>query len=248
MGELVRGERVLVDDPAPVRVAADRGAVRAVDVFVDVAPVELVQQELEREDLGRRDQVALVDVRLLSGRYRVDRIRHVGPRNVRAPLRCLVRAGEGSPALVRRRRDPWISRRARWRRISRGRADARRQHRDARGETGPLLHRDLPTNGHGDEGVQPHADAPFHVQTTERGATDRLSPERRSRGTLAVARWGSARGFRERSGAAREPRVPRRRRSPSVVRPRRHRRAESAVDAPRLRWCSTPVASHGVAG
>eukprot|EP01136_Pigoraptor_vietnamica_P029142 Opistho-1_new@87099 len=60
VGELVDVERVVVDHPGPAQVAADR---RAADVVIGraaEAPVVAVQQEVEADDLQRRDDVALV--------------------------------------------------------------------------------------------------------------------------------------------------------------------------------------------
>jgi hypothetical protein len=60
MPQLVHEERIAIGDPARSQVAPDRVDVRIEIAATVVVPVELVQQHVERDDLERRDDVALV--------------------------------------------------------------------------------------------------------------------------------------------------------------------------------------------
>jgi hypothetical protein len=59
---LVHEERIAVRDPARTQVAPDRVDVRIEIAAAVVVPVELVQQRVERDDLERRDHVALARI------------------------------------------------------------------------------------------------------------------------------------------------------------------------------------------
>src|SRR5205085_4133808 len=51
---------IAIDDPARAQVAADRVDVRIEVAAAEVAPVELVQEDVERDDLEGRYRVALL--------------------------------------------------------------------------------------------------------------------------------------------------------------------------------------------
>src|SRR6185295_567599 len=64
VAELVDVVRVGVGDPAALEVALDRRQAGVVIVALEGAPVELVQQQVEADDLERRDAVALARLEL----------------------------------------------------------------------------------------------------------------------------------------------------------------------------------------
>jgi hypothetical protein len=71
--ELVDAERIVVDHPRPAQVALDRVPADVVVVRAAGRAVEIAQQQVERDDLERRDDDALLrfGVGLARGRGRV---------------------------------------------------------------------------------------------------------------------------------------------------------------------------------